>query len=174
MANLAFSVKVTGMLDYFLSEVEIHINIKIRHGNAFWIKESFKNKLKSERVNIRNAHGISNKRTCTRTTPRPDWNIVLWFVMNIIVSRFRPVYEFPDNKEVTGKTHAEYNAKFVFASHAYFFCNYRVTLSESFFYNVAHVVILVLRIVFVFLEFFRKFKTRQGSFKFRRCILVNR
>ena len=127
MSNLRVSVKISGMLDDVLSKVEVHINVKVRHTNAFWIQKSFKKKIISERINIRNCHCICNNRTGSGTTSRSDWHVFLWSVVYVIVGRFCPVDKFPNNEKVSGKAHLEDDSKFVFGSIADFWGNFFIS-----------------------------------------------
>ena len=76
MSYLRIAVQFTGVLDDSLAVIEVHINIKIRHGNAFRIKKTLKNQIEYERIDVRNCHAVCNKRTCAGTTSRTDRNSV--------------------------------------------------------------------------------------------------
>ena len=76
MSYLRIAVQFTGVLDDSLAVIEVHINIKIRHRNALWIKKSLKNQVEPERIYVRNRHTVGNKRTCAGTSSRTDRNSV--------------------------------------------------------------------------------------------------
>ena len=88
MPNLAFTVKVSRVLDDFLSKVEVHVDIKVRHGNAFRVKESFEDQLEAERINVRDTHGIGDKGTCSGTTTWTNRNVVFWLVVDVVIKGF--------------------------------------------------------------------------------------
>ena len=127
MTNVCITIQISCVLNNLLSIIEIHINVKIGHGNTFRIQKSFKNQTKPKWVNICDCHGIGNKRTSSRTASRSNRNVMFRTFVNRVVSRFCPVDEFPNYQKVTGKPHGKNCVHFIVSSCSDFWCDFLVS-----------------------------------------------
>ena len=62
MTYLRISVQIPCVLYYVLPIIEVHVNVKVRHGNSFRVQKSFKNQVEAERVYVRYSHCVGDKR----------------------------------------------------------------------------------------------------------------
>ena len=86
----AVAVFLADVLDDLGPAVLAEIDVDIRRADAFGIQEPFEQQLELDRINVGDAHGVGNQRTCRRTTPRSDRDAVF----------FGPVDEVPDDEEI--------------------------------------------------------------------------
>src|SRR5262249_7221487 len=83
------------VLNHLAASIHAEINVDIRHRDALWIQEALKQQLMLEWVDIGDAHGVGDQRSCSRATARADRDRVFSSVAD----------EIPDNQEVAGKLH---------------------------------------------------------------------
>ena len=101
------------IVDNLLPPFEAKVNVKVRHGNTFGIKEAFKQQLIFERVDIGDPHRIGDNRTRPGTASRPNRNAVL----------LRPVDKVPYDEEVPDKVHLHNNAQLIVGALGHLFGN---------------------------------------------------
>lgn len=96
--DLTHSVRTVRLLHVFDRAVAVvlaEVHVKIRHGHALRIQEAFEQKVELERIKVRNAERIGDKRTCARTSSRAHGHAV----------GLRPVDEVLNDEEVARKLH---------------------------------------------------------------------
>ena len=79
------------------------IGINIRHGHTFRIQESFKQKIKFQRIQFRDVKKIGNNTSCRTASART----------NGYAMRFGKMNEIHNDKEIIRETHSVYDSQFV-------------------------------------------------------------
>ena len=96
--NLAYAIRTVFLrhvIDHSTAVTVRNIRIDIRHGHAFRIQESFKEKAELKRVNVRDTDDVRDNGTCSRSTTRAHRD-----------SMFTgPVDKVPHNQQVAGNVH---------------------------------------------------------------------
>ncbi len=95
------------LLTIFLTKV----NVKIGHIHPFGIQETFKQQVKSQRINVRNRQAPCHHRSGPRTPARSHRYTV----------RFGPLNKIGHNQKITGEAHLLNHAQLIFHTLAIFF-----------------------------------------------------
>ena len=97
------TVRLLHVFDRAVAVVLAEVHVKVRHGHALRIQEAFEQKVELERIKVRNAERIGDKRTCARTSSRAHGHAV----------GLRPVDEVLNDEEVARKLHPLDNAELI-------------------------------------------------------------
>ena len=101
------------VLNDFIAAILAEVDVEVGHGHAFRIQKPLEHQIESNRIQVRDAQGISHERSSTRSPPRSNGNAIV----------FGPVDKILDDKEITGKAHLQNHIKFKRQScPVFFFC----------------------------------------------------
>ena len=90
VAHAALTVFLPDVLDHLGATSLTEVDIKVRRTDTLGVQETLEHQLKTQRINVGNAQGISHQGTRTRTTTRPNRDALLT----------RPLDEVPNDQEV--------------------------------------------------------------------------
>ena len=105
----------------FLTPFVTKVHVKIRHTDAFWVQETFKNQVVANRVYVRDAHCICCNACRAAAASGPHGYAV----------RFCKVNKVPHDKVIIHKPHRDYNVQFVFKPFEMFLCRLTVAAAQS-------------------------------------------
>ncbi|MCY1493744.1 hypothetical protein D9M68_275870 [compost metagenome] len=102
LRHLLATILALHVADHLFAPVLAEVDVEVGHRDALGIEEALEQQREAHRIDVGDRQRIGNERPCTRTTARPNGNIVL----------LRPFDEVGNDQEVAGELHALDNAEF--------------------------------------------------------------
>ena len=96
------AVHVRDVFDNLVAFLHTEVNVEVRHGDTFRVKETFEQQVEFQRIKVGNFQRIGHQRPRTGTAPRPYRYAVI----------FRPLDKLHHDEEVAREPHLVNNLKF--------------------------------------------------------------
>ena len=90
--DTVITILTAHIINDFLSSFETEVNVNIRHGNSLRIQESFKQKIITNRVKLRDPKGIGNQTSRCGTTSRTYHNLMVTGIFDKIPHNQEVIY----------------------------------------------------------------------------------